>query len=239
MPPPSVSRPGVTTSLDLVGVLHRTVHITNIADGMEEDVARLMATRAGRVDRWARGLHSTGNSAVGDMSTITMVFASLDSITTALGFNGLPLAGRKLLVWQANKDKPQELLALEYKPQASAEDAAAAAEREQRVQEILASLRADREDDVRRGKAAGDLDLSKSVMSEAEREAFLKEHAYRQAVALVVLTRQANLELQRTKDELLAEIQRTRASARGTDGKEARGVEPGARIVAAPVRFAS
>ena len=182
------------TSLNLAGVLHRTIHIANIEDGMEESVAQLMVARAGRVERWARGIHTVdggGGAGAQDLSTVTLVFASIDSVTTALRFNRLPFAGRTLLVWQANKDKPPELLALEYKgPTQSPEEIAEAAARVQQVRSLLEELRKQGRDKVDDAKARGDFDMSRTVMTAEQRDAFLKEHAFRQAVALTLMTRE-------------------------------------------------
>jgi hypothetical protein len=243
------------TSLDLTGVKHRTVHVANIEEGMEEDVAQLMAARAGPVERWARASVAMQDST--DMSTVTIVFASLDAVTTALSFDRLPFAGKSLLVWQANKDKPREMLALEYRP--PEEDAEAAAEREKRVKEILDQLRTsttERTDDLKR---RGEADVSHAIMSEAERAAFLKQNAYRQAVALRILTAQQNeaLEAQRRRlEEEVADVQgyldgKPRRKVPEADTpidvstlqeigrRRPRGVEPGAPVTAKPVRFDS
>ena len=241
------------TSLDLSGVKHRTVHVANIQEGMEEDVAQLLATRAGTVERWARASVALQDSS--DMSTVTIVFASLDSVTTALQFNNLPFAGKRLLVWQGNKDKPRELLALEYKPAAEeGEDAEAAAERERRVKQILEQLRADV--GQRTEETRDDIDVSHAMMTEAERAAFLKQHTYRQAVALTLVTEAYNETLEARKRELEDELADAQAFLDGKPRRKAgddapidlgamqeigrkRGVDPGAPVHAKPVRFDS
>ena len=253
----------MSTCLDLTGVLHRTVHVANIEEGLEEDLARTLAARAGAVEKWARGLHSTNNPAAGgDMTTLTIVFASLDSVTTALTFNRLMFAGKRLLVWQANKDKPQELLALEYKPETavSEEEKAAAEERRRRFEAILTELNKAEGARLMGGDGAvrDDVDLSRGVMSEAQRAAFLKEHAYRQAVALQLVTEQANAQMAEVKRSLTAEIEAVRtgrvlpkvdAAAEEAEfdasqlveisKKRPRGVARGAPVTAAAVRYDS
>uniref|UniRef100_A0A7S1LVW7 Uncharacterized protein n=1 Tax=Neobodo designis TaxID=312471 RepID=A0A7S1LVW7_NEODS len=241
------------TSLDLTGVKHRTVHVANIQEGMEEDVAQLLAARAGPVERWARA--SLALQDASDMCTLTIVFESLDAVTTALQFNNLPFAGKRLLVWQGNKDKPRELLALEYKPSAEEqEDAAAAAEREERVKTILEQLRSDAGQRAQDARERDETDVSHAIMTEAERAAFLKLHAYRQAAALSILTEAHNDALEAQKREMEEEIADIQAFLDGKPRRRAgddapidisgvqeigrkRGVDPGAPVTAKPVRF--
>jgi hypothetical protein len=233
----------IASSLDLAGVLHRTVHIANIEEGMEENVAQLMAARAGPVDKWARGVHATG--AAGDLSTVTIVFTSMDSVSVALRFNHLPFAGKRLLVWQANKEKPQELLALEYKPP-SEEDQAATEERAKRIRDILADLGSGGKRIYEDRRARGDVNLSNIIMSEEERAAFLKEHAYRQAVALLDVTRHHVAAMREELDAIYAELH---SMDRGPQPLTVaptptllpptlpRGLTPGAVVRAQPVLF--
>lgn len=85
--------------LDLVGKLHRTVYITNCPEDSQEDLVYMMLKRCGAIEAW---------DAVD--GRVTVVFASMNSVSNALTFHGLSFADltKKICVWKATDPPPAE-----------------------------------------------------------------------------------------------------------------------------------
>ena len=183
----------------LAGVLHRTIHVANLADGTEEDAASMLAQRCGAVERWTRDVHDTDTDDV----TLTIVFETMSSLATALQFDGMTFAGKKLAVWVANRPKPAAMLAIEQKAKnnTAAQTAARAdiaeedPEETQRkadaVKAALASLRG-YQDRLKMGTAGGPLSSvpkrAVQLFSAEEKDTFLADHTVRQCRALTEIT---------------------------------------------------
>ncbi|CAD2221341.1 hypothetical protein AGDE_00742 [Angomonas deanei] len=85
--------------LDLVGKLHRTIYITNVGADDVEDLVQLMLARCGAVEAWDYD---------GDRATV--VFQSMNSMSTALAFDGMTFVdlSRRIVVWKASDPPPPE-----------------------------------------------------------------------------------------------------------------------------------
>lgn len=83
--------------LDLVGKLHRTVYICDCAEDAREDLVRLMLQRCGAIEAL---------DVVEDR--IIVIFASMNSLSTALSFNGMSFVdlSKKIIVWKATESPP-------------------------------------------------------------------------------------------------------------------------------------
>ena len=183
----------------LAGVLHRTIHVANLADGTEEDAASMLAQRCGAVERWTRDVHDTDTDDV----TLTIVYETMSSLATALQFDGMTFAGKKLAVWVANRPKPAAMLAIEQKAKnnTAAQTAARADIAEEDPEEMqrkadavkaaLASLRG-YQDRLKMGTAGGPLSSvpkrAVQLFSAEEKETFLADHTVRQCRALTEIT---------------------------------------------------
>ncbi|KAH9577679.1 hypothetical protein LSM04_006212 [Trypanosoma melophagium] len=83
--------------LDLVGRLHRTVYIDGCPPAVRDDLLRLLVAKCGPIDGW---------DAAGER--LVVVFRSVNSISTAVTFNGTAFGdlASRLLLWVATDPPP-------------------------------------------------------------------------------------------------------------------------------------
>lgn len=183
------------TSLDLLGRLHRTVYVAECVEDGYEDLLRLMQSRCGAVEAW---------DVIRESGRVVVVFQSMNSVSSALSFNGLSFVDltKRLLVWKATDPPPaalqQQQLAIAGgggAPTSPEDEAERQARREARHQRKAAAQ-----------EALGDGLEQFSYDNPAVREAKLRELCYRQMVALNVLTASAIAEEKRALEALQANL---------------------------------
>lgn len=165
-------------SLDLVGKLHRTIYIVNCPEGVEEQLATLFMRRCGAIEAWE----------VLDQRVV-VVFESMNSISTALAFNGMSFVDltKTLIVWKA-KDPPPPQVASQLALTAGEGSGAPATEEEIQSHREYLEKRKERHEKLRSLGAEferlDEIDLQ-------NRDEKMKEWCIRQAKALVVILEDA------------------------------------------------
>ena len=198
----------------LVGVAHRAIHVANVDEDNVQAVFEFIGRRCGGeegVERWWREADVSEQSDGSRLVTLTIVFASQNSVSSALMCNHLPFMGRPLLVWLTNQsEKPKALLAIMGPGDAAAaaaaaepEDPGVSQERIDRVKGLLAQLKAKA---VQKESEKVDAMMPASEMTDADRRAFYASHAVRQARALTALTQHYLLLKQGELDGLKHEV---------------------------------
>ena len=168
-------------------MLFKTVKVRNVTKHLHEDFALLLAKKCGKVAQWKSF-----------EKELMVAFDSVDAMSSALALDGLKYDGQKVIIWKASIDPPAAVLAIDGpKKGESEEDKAESRTMRERIRDMLSQLneenRAARAAGKAVGASTGGVDgkpISVSIprdMTPEEREAFLKEHARRQAKALLVL----------------------------------------------------
>lgn len=183
----------------LAGVAHRAVHVANLDEDHVDDLMRTVLARCGEVATWWRGAEAVEEADRTRLVQLTLVFKTVDSVSSALHLKGLNFMGRPLLIWLANSaEPPKQLLAI-----AGPAGAAAAAEREaaaakkardyapvdeERIRRVADLVRGMHDAALRRETEQAGALLPAAELTDEDRRNFLTQHAVRQARALAVLT---------------------------------------------------
>ncbi|KAG8343775.1 hypothetical protein ERJ75_000244700 [Trypanosoma vivax] len=179
--------------LDLVGKLHRAVYVDGCAPSFYEDLVRLLVTKCGEIEAW-------------DVTNrLIVVFKNINSVSTALSFNGTAFGdlGGSLKLWVATQPPPagvEQQMTIAANPSGSselkdgkaAEEVRAAYESRQRR---LAAIRSE---------LAPEIEQAESVESVEMKQ---RELCIRQLKALCILTSHAVAEMEKALEESKSHLQ--------------------------------
>nr|CCC92631.1 conserved hypothetical protein [Trypanosoma congolense IL3000] len=191
-------------TLDLVGKLHRTIYCDGCPPNFYEDFVRLLILKCGPIEGW-------------DVAErLIVVFASVNSISTALTFNGTAFGdlGSSVTLWVATQPPPATVAqqaAITAGSVSKASEIKATLEAKERR---LAAIRAELAPDIERDMQQENIDLK------------LRDLCVRQLTALCTLTSHGLSEMEKSVDESVTHVNSLRQLLESLNKRQARKTRP-------------